>query len=412
MTKGAGDGLDVNDIARSHGVGAVRDGFDGAVVVRLEKRPLKIYFNRFTPISLDDIQPEDDPIYLVEGILPAGPSFGETPAPPKSLKSFFLMDIFLHVAIGKTYGGRQVQQGTVVYITSEGIKGVKRRLIAMRRHHGVECKRVPFLLVPVMPNLGTGTADLEELIAAITLVTKDLGTPLRAIAIDTLRKATPGKSENDSKDMSVFLANCEALARHFNCHVNAVHHSPRSDDSRGSGTNAVEGSCDVILPVMRCDKADGTPRATVTVARMKDGEEGDQWSFEVHKVEIGVDRNGTPIFGGYVVLADEPAKRSERADKTNVVALTPAAKIALEALAEALLEKGTPAPASTYIPASVKTVVSTEDWREFAYRRGISDGELRARQKAFKTAGEQLQARHRIGCWDNNVWIVPLSKEG
>jgi hypothetical protein len=42
----------------------------------------------------------------------------------------------MHVAMGKSYGGRTVQQGAVVYVTSEGVKGVKRRLIAMRRHHG------------------------------------------------------------------------------------------------------------------------------------------------------------------------------------------------------------------------------------------------------------------------------------
>jgi hypothetical protein len=89
--------------------------------------------------------------------------------------------------------------------------------------------------------------------------------------------------------MSVLLSNCDFLANTFNCHVNAVHHSPRSDDTRGSGTNAIEGSCDVILPVTRCDKADGTPRATVTVGRMKDGPEGDTWSFELRTMEIGVE---------------------------------------------------------------------------------------------------------------------------
>jgi RecA-family ATPase len=93
--------------------------------------------------------------------------------------------------------------------------------------------------------------DRTRLIAAITAAIKDIAVPVRAIAIDTLRKATPGKSENDSKDMSVLLSNCDFLANTFNCHVNAVHHSPRSDDTRGSGTNAIEGSCDVILPVTR-----------------------------------------------------------------------------------------------------------------------------------------------------------------
>jgi hypothetical protein len=214
----------------------------------------------FTPVFLDDIDIDDEPAYIVDGIIPAAPSFGETPAPPKSLKSFFLADLLLHIAIGKDYAERKVLRGAVVYITSEGVQGVKRRLVAMRRHHGVEGKRIPFALVPVMPNLGSGTEDLEALKAAIAKEIEPLNVPVRAIVIDTLRRATPGKSENDPKDMSVFLANADALAQAFTCFVGVAHHSPRSDDSRGSGTNAIEGACDVILPVTRCDIGD-TPRA-------------------------------------------------------------------------------------------------------------------------------------------------------
>jgi hypothetical protein len=139
--------------------------------------------SRFAPIWLDDIEVDDDPVCVVEGILPAGPSFGETPAPPKSLKSFVLMDLLMHIAIGKPYGGRKVQQGAVVYITSEGVRGVKRRLVPMRKHHGVEGKHIPFALISAMPNLG-----------------KDIKAPLRATVIDTMRKATPGKDENSSRE--------------------------------------------------------------------------------------------------------------------------------------------------------------------------------------------------------------------
>jgi hypothetical protein len=266
--------------------------------------------SRFAPIWLDDIEIDKEAVYIVEGILPAGPSFGETPAPPKSLKSFFLMDLLMHIAIGKPYGGRKVQQGAVVYITSEGIRGVKRRLVAMRKHHGVGGGRIPFALISAMPNLGAGTDDRNKLIEQIKIAMQTLSpkVPLRAIVIDTMRKAMPGKDENSSKDMSTFLANCEALATAFNCHVNAAHHSPRSDDSRGSGTNAVEGACDVVLPVTRCDVGK-TPRATITVGYMKDGEEGDSWTIEIRTKSIGTETN--PQIGAYVVIVEPPARRAE-----------------------------------------------------------------------------------------------------
>jgi hypothetical protein len=49
----------------------------------------------------------------------------------------------------------------------------------------------------------------------------------------------------------------------------------------------------------------------VTVSRMKDGEEGDTWTFELRTMEIGFDRNGEKKYGAYVVIADKPTKRSE-----------------------------------------------------------------------------------------------------
>src|SRR5262249_5354500 len=162
----------------------------------------------------------------------------------------------------------------------------------------------PFALIPVMPNLGAGGQDLDQLIAEINKAISGLALPVRAVVADTLRRATPGKSENDPKDMSVFIANCEAIATGFTCFVGSVHHSPRSDETRSSGTNAIDAAADVILQVNRPDPY--APRATVTVGRLKDGEEGDSWSFEVRSMQVGIDRDGAPKYGGYVVLTEPP----------------------------------------------------------------------------------------------------------
>ena len=60
---------------------------------------------------------------------------------------------------------------------------------------------------------------------------------------------------------------------------------------------------DVILSVVRGDTT--VARATITIERMKDGEEGMSWTIEVRSMEVGRDRNKNPKFGGYVVLVDE-----------------------------------------------------------------------------------------------------------
>jgi hypothetical protein len=48
------------------------------------------------------------------------------------------MDLCIHIAAGKAYGGRKVLPGATIYITSEGVRGVKRRLKAMRQHHEID----------------------------------------------------------------------------------------------------------------------------------------------------------------------------------------------------------------------------------------------------------------------------------
>jgi hypothetical protein len=214
---------------------------------------------------------------------------------------------------------------------------------------------------------------------------------VRAIVIDTLRRATPDKSENDPKDMSVFLANADALAQAFTCFVGVAHHSPRSDDSRGSGTNAIEGACDVILPVTRCDDGD-TPRATVTIGRMKDGEEeGLTWAFEVRSVQVGTDRNGNPKFGGYVVVVDEPAAKEAAATKGRK---EPATQSALRAaFTEALDTTGKTIRIRSDGP-TVKAVPVSDVLAEFRKRHvtGSDDPKKRAdaQRQAFTRALDKL----------------------
>lgn len=173
--------------------------------------------SKFKLINIDDIEVEDEPVRLIENLMPAGPGLLVFAGPPKTLKSFVLMYALLHVAAGLEYAGCKVQQGAVVYVTSEGVRGVKRRLVAMRKHLGIHGKRVPFYLVSVMPNLGAGSDDAKALIAAIKSVVAPEGVPVRAVAIDTLRRANPGKDENNTKDMSMFIDNCGAIADSFRC---------------------------------------------------------------------------------------------------------------------------------------------------------------------------------------------------
>jgi hypothetical protein len=85
-----------NDVSDWLGAGHTREQLDAL----MEQAPAwmpqpepKSQPSRFAPQWLDDIEVDQEPVCLVEGVIPMGPSLGETVAPPKSLKSFFLKDL-------------------------------------------------------------------------------------------------------------------------------------------------------------------------------------------------------------------------------------------------------------------------------------------------------------------------------
>ena len=142
---------------------AAAQGREGPQVMNEEKiapfirnrRDAKVsnWRDRFTLTKLADIVPDDDPLWLIDGLIPAGPSLGVISGQPKSGKSFLTADMFLHVAMGRAYAGCTVQQGAVVYITKEGVRGFKRRMMTARQHHSAG-SQVPLYVAHEMPNFG------------------------------------------------------------------------------------------------------------------------------------------------------------------------------------------------------------------------------------------------------------------
>ena len=205
--------------------------------------------DRFTLTKLADIVPDDEPLWLIDSLIPAGPSLGVIFGKPKTGKTFLTADMFLHVAMGRDYCGCAVQQGAVIYITKEGVRGFKRRMMAMRQHHNAG-PQVPFYVAHEMPNFGTNSGDADALVALIRKLVPP-GVHIAAIIIDTLARTMPGQSDSDPAVMSLFVENCDTVAKAFDCFVGAVHHSPRSDDTRSRGSNVLDAAADVIISVMK-----------------------------------------------------------------------------------------------------------------------------------------------------------------
>ena len=69
--------------------------------------------------------------FLVKGIIPF-PGLTVIWGPPKSGKSFWTLDLTMHIALGREYRGKRVHQGPVVYCCFEGQSGVSARVEAFR----------------------------------------------------------------------------------------------------------------------------------------------------------------------------------------------------------------------------------------------------------------------------------------
>ena len=353
---------------------------------------------RFKLVAINDIVLDDAPLWLVTGLIPTGPSFGVIFGKPKSGKTFLAADLFFHVAMGWRYCDSAVRQGGVVYITSEGIRGFDRRMVAMRRHHNVEgMEVVPFFVAHDMPNLGTKNGDAEKLAQVIRAAIPQ-GIPVAAVIIDTLVRAMSGKNDSASEDMAVFVDNCETIARALQCFVGAVHHSPRGDDTRTRGSNVLDGGADVVISVV---KEPGF--STAKIEAMKDGPAGTSWRFRLVPFELW-DRNQNLGFACLCETISNPADddASETAAKPK---MTAEQRRLFDILCNTIIESGRAVPGSTLVPRGTNAV-TRDQLKKCLLTAGFLDPQKpdSARSRMSKYLN-QLAGKGLIGTDAEHVWL-------
>ena len=108
---------------------------------------------RFKLVSFADLRPGPEPLYLVDELIPVA-GLVDVWGKAKCYKSFWCLDLMLHVAMGWEYRDRYVRQGAVVYCAFEGAHGYKKRVEALRRHYNIaDGAAVPLYVMPGQANL-------------------------------------------------------------------------------------------------------------------------------------------------------------------------------------------------------------------------------------------------------------------
>jgi hypothetical protein len=165
------------------------DADDEEGVDEAESDPVEDLLAELIPASgLDGIE---RPIPLIKGLLDRD-SLARVVGKSGHGKSFLMIDLAGHVALGLAWHGHKVRQGDVVYMVAEGASGIRKRVRAWERHHGVELgEKVKFLPRPVQ------VADHEWRVFVVAM--KQLKPAL--IVVDTQARVTSGMNENGPEEI-------------------------------------------------------------------------------------------------------------------------------------------------------------------------------------------------------------------
>lgn len=346
----------------------------------------------------DQIDAQLEANWLVDDLIPSNGLclvYGH----PGCGKSFFALDMAMHIAGGNAWRDRDVTQGLVIYIGAEGQRGLRQRVAAFRKHNDVET--LPFVLIPVEVNLLSDDGDLGVIIETIRHLMERFGLPVAMIVIDTLARTFGGGDEIGS-DMVAYINNVGRLQMAYSCTTMVIHHRPKdSTNETPRGHGSLWGACDTIMLVE--DK--GGPKQ-VKVTKQKDAEPAEPVMFELKVVELGEDEKGRPVTSCVVVPNVGFAAQDKPKDF-----LSDGQRVAFEMLCITLAESG-----STHghqLPESELTfgydtrVCRISEWQERTTRALYDpDKAPDTLARTFRRYKEKLQALKIIGTSGDFAWRI------
>ena len=226
--------------------------------------------------TIADILATPAPEMLIADILPAGGITVLYSAPGVG-KSFLALDMALRIALGWSWFGRPITQGSVLYVAAEGAGGLGVRLRAWYQENAgaamPECFR--FITHAIYPtHADTGPSLLEALLAA--------GMPRPAlIVLDTLARCNDG-DENSTTDMSKLIQAIDGIKAATGAAVLLVHHRGHVE-GRARGSSALLGAADAVIGL---EKDKDTGIITMRSDKMKDAPDFDPWRLVLKTVQM------------------------------------------------------------------------------------------------------------------------------
>lgn len=243
-------------------------------------------------------------------------------------------------------------------------------------------------------------SDVEALMLELKEIAKEAAMPIGLVVFDTYSRSTPGGKE-DAEDTSAAIGVADRLRDELGAATAFVHHSGKNTAKGARGHSSLFAAADTVICV------EGTVGEVVsgcvaTVEKVRDGTTGEQIPFRLDVVNLGQDDDGESVTTCVVV----PTATGTQRPKT--LKLSGVAKVALQALQEAISEHGRVMPETSTIPGGERAA-KIEDWRaRFVLRYG-SDGEREGAtvRQAFRRAKDSLFKVRAVGISDPYCWVNP-----
>lgn len=264
------------------------------------EEPSSILENFLTFGQMLNIEPKR---YLVKHWLDLD-SLARIYAPSGAGKSFFALDLAVHVALGKTWYGNRVKQGPVIYFAAEGASGMRYRAKALIQKHGTTDIPDFYLFSGAITIaersdgrlcLATNWIDFVSELADSNELNPSL------IILDTQARMTIGMEENSAQDMGMMIRGLDKLRTATGACVLLVHHTGHNETDRARGSSSVTAAMDHEFSLKRLDRSS----LTVEPRKQKDHAEAGPIGLRAVVIEVDTDEDGDPISSIYLEHAPE-----------------------------------------------------------------------------------------------------------
>jgi hypothetical protein len=236
-------------------------------------------------LTLDQIENLPDPEFLIDRHLQEN-TFGFVYGDPGTGKSFIALDWALSIVFGlSSWHGDSIKarpNAKVLYLAGEGAAGFKTRVLAWKKARGLTgvSDGGRFNLVRAPCNF----MKAEDVTKLKTTAAEHIGGHIDFTVIDTVSRSSPGAGENETKDMSLFVAAAESIKRLTGGVVLGVHHANKQGGFRGS--TALTGAGDFVF---KLERKKGHPVGSLICEKQKDAPDGwdEPYAFEVVSLDNG-----------------------------------------------------------------------------------------------------------------------------